>query len=404
MFKTSFKLRNNYSNIIVILSYLLKAFQALFILYLIEYYIDSEKLNIALNIYYILGFVLMFDIGLPNVIARNIIRQLKEKDDYVKIGFGLKILVGTVVISIVVAYLYIYNYLGQTNLIPIVIVLVLVRKSWSLNNAVLFGFDKVDKFRTNELILELFRFTTTVGFLIVFRSFSAVLIAEIISFVIILIKSFLENKNIKIKFQKEDILSSNIQLSEIWKGGLLFVSSYLSFNLIYSTDLTNVDLNMQNSFFFSLKLFFALKTISQLPITNLLPKIASTFNVQKTIAKKLVRPTLMFSLSIFIIGSLCYFVLLFFRVDFVFRYYNSGFTLFLLLICLVELLNGVFSNIVIATGKIPFWITSVIIYFIQLTVIKLIDELSIPLVLILMTMRPVVLVIHSSIFANKIIK
>jgi hypothetical protein len=386
------------------ISYLLKAFQALFILYLIEYYIDSEKLNIALNIYYILGFVLMFDFGLPNVIARNIIRQLKEKYDYVKIGFGSKILLGTILISIVVAYLYIYNYLGQTNLIPIVIFLILVRKSWSLNNAVLFGFDKVEKFRTNELILELFRFTTTVSFLMIFRSFSSVLIAEIISFSIILIKSFLENKNIKINFKNEDIISSKIQLSEIWKGGLLFLSSYLSFNLIYSADLTNIDLNIQNSFFFSLKMFFALKTISQLPITNLLPKIANAFNVKKTIPKKIVRPTLILCLSIFIVGSSFYFVLLFFRVDFVFRYYNSSFIFFLLLICLGELLNGVFTNIIISTGKIPFWITSVIIYLIQLTIINLIDDLSIPLILILMSIRPLILIIHSSIFANKLIK
>ena len=402
-FSKKIKFRNNYSNIIVIISYLLKSSQALLIFYLIEYYIDSEKLNIAFDVYFILGLVLIFDFGVPNVIARNIIRQTKEKYDYVKIGFGFKILLGIILISIVVACLYSYN-LGQTNLIPILIFLIIVRKSWSLNNAVLFGFDKVENFRFNELILELFRFTTTIIFLMIFRSFSAVLIAEIISFLIILIKSFNENKNIKINFKNEDFNFFKIQLSEIWKGGLLFISSYLSFNLIYSADLSNLDLYTQNNFFFSLKMFFALKTISQLPITNLLPKIANAFNIKKFIPKSIVINTLILCFLIFIGGSFFYFILLFFEVDFILKYYDKSFTFFLLLICLGELLNGVLSNITIATGKIPFWISSLVIYLIQLTAINLISDLSISKILILMSIRPIILFIHSFIFANKLIK
>lgn len=402
-FSKKIKFRNNYSNIIVIISYLLKSSQALLIFYLIEYYIGSEKLNIAFDVYFILGLVLIFDFGVPNVIARNIIRQTKEKYDYVKIGFGFKILLGIVLISIVVACLYSYN-LGQTNLIPILIFLIIVRKSWSLNNAVLFGFDKVENFRFNELILELFRFTTTIIFLMIFRSFSAVLIAEIISFLIILIKSFNENKNIKINFKNEDFNFFKIQLSEIWKGGLLFISSYLSFNLIYSADLSNLDLYTQNNFFFSLKIFFALKTISQLPITNLLPKIANAFNIKKFIPKSIVINTIILCFLIFIGGSFFYFILLFFEVDFILKYYDKSFTFFLLLICLGELLNGVLSNITIATGKIPFWISSIVIYLIQLTAINLINDLSISKILILMSIRPIILFIHSFIFANKLIK
>lgn len=402
-FSKKIKFRNNYSNIIVIISYLLKSSQALLIFYLIEYYIDSEQLNIAFDVYFILGLVLIFDFGVPNVIARNIIRQTKEKYDYVKIGFGFKILLGIILISIVVACLYSYN-LGQTNLIPILIFLIIVRKSWSLNNAVLFGFDKVENFRINELILELFRFTTTIIFLMIFRSFSAVLIAEIISFLIILIKSFNENKNIKINFKNEDFNFFKIQLSEIWKGGLLFISSYLSFNLIYSADLSNLDLYTQNNFFFSLKMFFALKTISQLPITNLLPKIANAFNIKKFIPKSIVINTLILCFLIFIGGSFFYFILLFFEVDFILKYYDKSFTFFLLLICLGELLNGVLSNITIATGKIPFWISSLVIYLIQLTAINLINDLSISKILILMSIRPIILFIHSFIFANKLIK
>lgn len=402
-FSKKIKFRNNYSNIIVIISYLLKSSQALLIFYLIEYYIGSEKLNIAFDVYFILGLVLIFDFGVPNVIARNIIRQTKEKYDYVKIGFGFKILLGIILISIVVACLYSYN-LGQTNLIPILIFLIIVRKSWSLNNAVLFGFDKVENFRFNELILELFRFTTTIIFLMIFRSFSAVLIAEIISFLIILIKSFNENKNIKINFKNEDFNFFKIQLSEIWKGGLLFISSYLSFNLIYSADLSNLDLYTQNNFFFSLKIFFALKTISQLPITNLLPKIANAFNIKKFIPKSIVINTIILCFLIFIGGSFFYFILLFFEVDFILKYYDKSFTFFLLLICLGELLNGVLSNITIATGKIPFWISSIVIYLIQLTAINLINDLSISKILILMSIRPIILFIHSFIFANKLIK
>lgn len=394
----------NYANVIVITNYLIKASQALFILYLIEIYISAEELNIALNIYFILGFVLMFDFGIPNVIARNIIRQLEVKYDHIKIGYGFKILLASLIISIIAAYLYIYSFLGYTNLIPIVVLLILVRKCWSLNNAILFGFNKVNSFRTNELILELFRIITTISFLIIFKSFESVLIAEIISFSIILIKSFFENKNIDFNFKNESPKFYKIQLNEIWRGGLLFISSYLSYNLIYSADLSNIDLNIQNIFFFNLKMFFSLKTISQLPITNKLPKIASAYTLEKTIPRKIISSTLILSFLIFIAGSFLYGLLCLIEVDFVFRYYDNSFSLLILLICFGELLHGLFSNIAIAAGKIPFWISSSTVFLIQFSVINLIDYLSISLILILMAIRPIVLIAHSTIFTFKLIK
>ena len=114
-------IKKNYANVNVITNYLTKAFQAFFILYLIEIYVSAEELNIALNINFILGFVLMFDFSTTNVIARSIIRQLDVKYDHIKIGYGFKISLSSLIISIIAANQYNSIFLGQINLIPIVL-------------------------------------------------------------------------------------------------------------------------------------------------------------------------------------------------------------------------------------------------------------------------------------------
>jgi hypothetical protein len=382
------------SNILVISSYGVKSIQALLILYLIDVVAGPDELNVVLNLLYILGLVLMFDFGLPNVISRAIIKQRMNSQADIFLGYGFKLLLIAVILSILALGLYLI-YHSQSKFIPLLCLLVLIRKSWSVFTSILFGYEKVNVFRKTELLLEFLRLSLTVISVLLFADIFALFLAEIISFTIAI--AFLYPKvrclNISINFSDSTLKSQ--QLKESWRSAFLYLSSYLSFNIMYNYDIIEISLEDENKLFYNLKMFFALKTISQLPITNLLPTIAGYFNRFGKLSLQLIQRTIVLNAAIFISGVTAFYLFKSFDVHFFSRYYLDGYTPLVILICFGELVHGVLSNTIISTGNIPYWWSSSAILVLQVLASSLWDVLSVEFFLAIMAFRPLLLLTQS---------
>ena len=142
-------------------------------------------------------------------------------------------------------------------------------------------------------------------------------------------------------------------------------------------------------------MFFALKTVSQLPITNLLPTVAGYFNKFGKLSVQLIQKTFVLNLSIYVSGVTVFYLFNSLDFDFISRYYLIDYTPLVILICFGELVHGVLSNTVIATGNIPYWWSSLAILLLQVMAGTFWNELSVEFFLALMAIRPFLLLIQS---------
>ena len=378
------------TNQLTLINYFLKSLQGILIFLIIDYNLTEIDLNQSYRIFYFIGLASVFDLGIPSILHRNIIRQVQKKE-ISEIGYGTIILFIFFLIGmIIVTPIYFKEFVDIRFLIYIGLI-VFLRKIWSLINAITFGFQKIFDFRAHEFFLQLMRISFPLLLLLKFKNLDVIFISEILSFLVIInlmiTKKKLLNK-VSFKLEKSEYLIS--QVRESWRVGILNLSGYLSSNLFYLFDLSHINFNDQNNFFFNIKVFQSIKTFAQIPTLNIQPYFSKLINQRVKISKMLIFKTLLFNLSILIFGYITYFLLVFCEIKFINQYYlNLEISVFIALVFLIDLFQATIGNIVISSGKIPFWITSLISLIIQIYLYMSLELSLFTLVLILL-IRPLV--------------
>lgn len=393
-------LNKNKANFIVLFSYAIKAFQGLLVIYLLGLVLSDVQLNNVHRIYFLIGLASITDFGMPSVISRSLQRQF-NKNEKGKLGGGL-ILMGALYLIGLIIITPIYLSFSKLNLLlPLIFLLILNRKIFNIVQSIKFASLEVTDFRFTELIFQFLRILFTISCILIFKSFISVLVVENILF-IFFISLEITNKNLlkKISFKIEDTVYLKKQFSESWRNAFLYFTAYLSINLPYSIDLSNLDLKNQNNLFYNLKIFFSIKTLSQLPILNIQPKITATYLKNSIISFKTTMNYLFFSFFIYLAGITFFYLANYFDISFISLYFNEIIVISLSIIFLIDLFQAATANIIVATGNIPFYKSSVLILCIQFILLYTI-EFDLIILLCIYSLRPAMLFFHVIYEANQ---